>query len=134
MFGSHGNCEIGEEFLEKSLAIFREIGDEEGELKILLNCAQLNMSKNKLPDAFMYLRQCTQVFEEVRGSLGVNDQFKTSFLEESGAFPYEMLSTLLSTSGNFRDALYVEELGRARCISELMAEKYSIGTHISANP
>ena len=31
------------------------------------------------------------------------------------------------------DALYVEELGRARGLLDLMAEKYSIETHISVN-
>ena len=66
--------------------------------------------------------------------MGANDQFKTSFLEDSGIFPYKLLCTLLCDTGNARDALYVEELGRARGLSDLMAEKYSVETHISANP
>ena len=41
---------------------------------------------------------------------------------------------LLCNTGNPRDALYVEELGRARGLSDLMAEKYLVETHISANP
>ena len=41
---------------------------------------------------------------------------------------------MLCDTGNARDALYVEELGRARGLSDLMAEKYSVETHISANP
>ena len=66
--------------------------------------------------------------------MGANDQFKTSFLEDTGIFPYKLLCTLLCDTGNARDALYVEELGRARGLSDLMAEKYSVETHISANP
>ena len=66
--------------------------------------------------------------------MGANDQFKTSFLEHSGIFPYKLLCTLLCDTGKTRDALYVEELGRARGLSDLMAEKYSVETHISANP
>ena len=66
--------------------------------------------------------------------MGANDEFKTSFLEDSGIFPYKLLSSSLCDTGNVRDALYVEELGRARGLSDLMAEKYSVETHISANP
>ena len=66
--------------------------------------------------------------------MGANDEFKTSFLEDSGIFPHKLLSSLLCDTGNVRDALYVEELGRARGLSDLMAEKYSVETHISANP
>ena len=66
--------------------------------------------------------------------MGANDQFKTSFLENSGIFPYKLLCTLLCGTGKTRDALYVEELGRARGLSDLMVEKYSVETHISSNP
>ena len=66
--------------------------------------------------------------------MGANDKFKTSFLEHSGIFPYKLVRTLLCDTGKIRDALYVEELGRARGLSDLMAEKYSVETHISANP
>ena len=66
--------------------------------------------------------------------MGANDEFKTSFLEDSGIFPHMLLSSLLCDTGNVRDALYVEELGRARGLSDLMAEKYSVETHISADP
>ena len=63
--------------------------------------------------------------------MGANDEFKTSFLEDSGIFPHKLLSSLLCDTGN---ALYVEELSRARGLSDLMAEKYSVETHISADP
>ena len=66
--------------------------------------------------------------------MGANDEFKTSFLEDSGIFPHMLLSSLLCDTGNVRDALYVEELGRARGLSDLMADKYSVETHISADP
>ena len=45
-----------------------------------------------------------------------------------------MLSRLLCVTGNARDALYVEELGRARGLSEFMADKFSVENHISASP
>ena len=40
---------------------------------------------------------------------------------------------MLCNDGNFCDALYAEELGRARVLSESMADKFSAKTHISAD-
>ena len=57
-----------------------------------------------------------------------------SLLEEHGTFPYNLLTDSLRSIGKFGDALYVEELGRARVLAELMAEKYSVESHISADP
>ncbi|CAH3164862.1 unnamed protein product [Pocillopora meandrina] len=71
--------------------------------------------------------------EELRYFLGANDHFKTSLLEDSGIFPYKLLCTLLCNTGKTRDGLYVEEMGRARGLSDLMAEKYSVETHVPAN-
>ena len=89
---------------------------------------------NKIKDSLACLHLCIEKYEELRYFLGSNDQLKTSFLENSGIFPYKLLCTLLCKTGSTRDALYVEELGRARGLSDLMAEKYSVETHISANP
>ena len=81
-----------------------------------------------------YFQKAIENYKELRHFLGANDQFKTSFLEDSGTFTYRLLCNLLCATGNARDALYVEELGRTRGLSDLMAEKYSVETHISANP
>ena len=96
--------------------------------------AILYLFQNKVEDSLSCLQLCIEKYEELRSFLGANDQFKTSFLEHSGIFPYKLLCTLLCDTGKTRDALYVEELGRARGLSDLMAEKYSVETHISANP
>ena len=81
-----------------------------------------------------YFQKAIENYKELRHFLGANDQFKTSFLEDSGTFTHRLLCNLLCATGNARDALYVEELGRTRGLSDLMAEKYSVETHISANP
>ncbi|XP_022790431.1 tetratricopeptide repeat protein 28-like [Stylophora pistillata] len=41
---------------------------------------------------------------------------------------------MLCKAGKFRDALYIEELGRATVLAEFMADKYSLESHISADP
>ncbi|XP_058962221.2 tetratricopeptide repeat protein 28-like [Pocillopora verrucosa] len=112
----------------------RDIGDRRGEFEILQHYAILYLSQDKKEESLSCLYLCIEKYEELRYFLGANDQFKTSFLEHSGIFPYKLLCSLLCDTGNARDALYVEELGRARGLSDLMVEKYSVGTHISANP
>ena len=103
-------------------------------MKRLLIYAQLKLSQNRIQDSFLYLHQCIEKYEMLRVLLGVNDRFKTSFLEDSGAIPYTMFSVLLTVHGNPRGALYVEELGRARGLADLMAAKYSVETQISTDP
>ncbi|RMX47842.1 hypothetical protein pdam_00025945, partial [Pocillopora damicornis] len=129
-----GNYEASEVCLEKALSISRDIGDRRRVFQILQEYAVLYLFQNKVDDSLSCLQLCIEKYEELRSFLGANDQFKTSFLEHSGIFPYKLLCTLLCGTGKTRDALYVEELGRARGLSDLMAEKYSVETHISANP
>ena len=100
---------------------------------ILLGYAVLCLYQYKIKDSLLCLHLCIEKYEELRYFLGANDQFKTSFLEDSGIFPYKLLCTLLCYTGKIRDALYVEELSRARGLSDLMAEKYSVEMNTSAN-
>ena len=81
-----------------------------------------------------YLLQCIGKYEQIRTHLKGNSGFQISLLEKRGTFPYKLLTDLLCCNGKFRDALYVEELGRARVLSEFMADKYSVESHISADP
>ena len=129
-----GDYEASEVCLEKALSISRDIGDRKSVFQILQEYAILYLFQNKVEDSLSCLQLCIEKYEELRSFLGANDQFKTSFLEHSGIFPYKLLCTLLCGTGKTRDALYVEELGRARGLSDLMAKKYSVETHISANP
>ena len=129
-----GDYEASKVYLEKALSISRDIGDRRKAFQILLEYAILYLFQNKIEDSLSCLHRCIVMYEELRYFLGANDEFKTSFLEDSGMFPYKLLSSLLCDTGNAQDALYVEELGRARGLSDLMAEKYSVETHISANP
>nr|XP_058967506.1 tetratricopeptide repeat protein 28-like [Pocillopora verrucosa] len=129
-----GDYKVSEVCLEKALSISRDIGDRRKEFQILKCYAILYLTQNKIVDSLLCLDLCIEKYEELRSFLGANDEFKTSFLEDSGIFPYKLLCTLLCDTGNVRDALYVEELGRARGLLDLMAEKYSVETHISVNP
>ena len=118
VFRTVGDFEASEVRLEKALLIFRDIGDGRKEFDILLGYAVLYLYQYKIKDSLLCLHLCIEKYEELRYFLGANDQFKTSFLEHTGMFPYKLLCTLLCDTGNARDALYVEELGRARGLSD----------------
>ena len=133
VFRTVGDFEASEVCLEKALFISRDIGDGRNEFQILQSYSGFYFFQNKIKDSMSCLHLCIEKYEELRYFLGANDHFKTSFLEDSGIFPYKLLCTLLCGTGNTRDALYVEELGRARGLSDLMAEKYSVETHVPAN-
>ncbi|CAH3136627.1 unnamed protein product [Pocillopora meandrina] len=142
-FGSLGNLfkvigqyDKAKEYLQKALllSISRDTGDRRKEFEILKKYAILYLLQNKNKDTMSCLRLCIEKYEELRYFLGANDHFKTSLLEHSGIFPYKLLCNLLFDTGNARDALYFEELCRARGLSDLMVERYSVETHISANP
>ena len=134
VFRAVGDYEASEVCFEKALSISRDIGCRRKELEILKGYAFLYLCQKRIKECLSCLHLCIEMYEELRYFLGANDEFKTSFLEEFVTFPYKILCTLLCGSRNTRDALYVEELGRARGLSDLMAEKYSVETHISANP
>ena len=104
------------------------------EFRCLCQLTVLKLSQFNLKEATSYLLQCIGKFDTLRGFLKDNDHFKTSLLEEHGNFPYKLLSKLLSSTGKPRDALYVEELRRARGLADFMAAKYSVQELISGNP
>ena len=134
VYRSLGEYDVAEEYLEKARSISSDIGNTTMEFKILCSFSFLKLSQSKLQEAYLYLDQCIEKYEKLRNSLQENDQFKISLLEAHGTLPYKLLSFLLCATRNPRDALYVEELGRARVLADCMAGKFSLENHISVNP
>ncbi|XP_066015815.1 tetratricopeptide repeat protein 28-like [Pocillopora verrucosa] len=104
------------------------------EFQSLLGITVLKISQFEVVEAMKYLLQGIEKYEKIRTLQKGNSEFKISLLEKHGTFPYKLLTYLLCDTGKFRDALYAEELGRARVLAELMADKYSAESHISADP
>ena len=125
---------MAEEYLEKAWSISSDTGDIMEEFQTLWSFSLLKLWQSKFQEAYSYLYQCIEKYEKLRNFLQGNDQFKISFLEKYGTVPYKMLSILLCYTRNSRDALYVEELGRARVLADFMAGKFSLENHISVNP
>ena len=133
-FQSLGVYNVAEKYIKRAILISKNIGNNFNEFSCLCQLAQLKLSQFNLKEAISYLFQCIGKFDTLRGFLKDNDQFKTSLLEKHGNFPYKLLSKLLSSTGKTRDALYVEELRRARGLADFMAAKYSVEELISGNP
>ena len=134
LFQSFGECGKAADYLQKACLISSQIGDKMTEFQSLLRLTTLKISQSEAAEAMKHLLQCIGKYEQIRTHLKGNSGFQISLLEKRGTFPYKLLTDLLCCNGKFRDALYVEELGRARVLSELMADKYSVGSHISADP
>ena len=132
--GSLGEYDEAEDYLEKARSISSGIGDIMTEFRSLLSITQLKVSQSQVVEAKEHLLQCIGKYEQLRSFLKGNKEFEISLLEEHGSFPYHSLTTLLCNTGKFQDALYVEELRRARVLVECMAEKFSVESHISADP
>ena len=129
-----GKYDMAEEYLKQALLLSRDIGHNLNEFHCLCNLSVLKMSQFHPKEASSYLFQGIQKFETLRGFLKENDQFQISLLEEHGTFPYMFFSRLLSSTGKPQDALYVEELRRARGLADLMAARYSVQEQISSDP
>ena len=129
-----GKYDTAEEYLQQALSLSRDIGHNLKEFQCLCHLSELKASQCNLEEAFLHLFPAIQKFDNLRGFLKENDQFQISFLEEHGTFPYKFLSWLLSSTGKSQDALYVEELTRARGLADLMAARYSVQVQISSDP
>ena len=129
-----GEYDVAEEYLEKARSISSDFGNTMNEFQTLCSFSQLTVLQSKFQEAYLYLYQCIEKYEELRNFLQGNDKFKISLLEKHGTFPYKSLSKVLCHTRNSRDALYVEELGRARVLADGMAGNFSLENHISVNP
>ena len=122
-----------EEFLEKALSISKEVQDFCLELFSRDIFVRAKIPQGKKQEAFPHLFQSIQKCEDCRGFLKDNDEIKVLYSDACNS-PYKTLSNLFCAVGNPNKALYVEELGRARALSDMMAAQYPIERQISADP
>ena len=132
-FISHGEKIKGEEYLAKAISIATNIGDHEMEWMCYHNLALAKVSAETSQEAFPFLFKSVKKSEVCRGFLKDNDEFKILYSDKNMC-SLKLLSKLFFAAGNPKKALYAEEFGRARALSELMAAQYSVEKHISADP
>ena len=122
-----------EEHLEKALSIGKELHHFGIEFSCYKHFAMAKIPQGKKQEALPYLLQSVQKCEDGRGFLKDNDELKVLY-SDVHSFPYKKLSTLFCDIGNPNKALSVEELGRARGLSDLMAAQYSLEMPIATDP
>ena len=133
VFTSLGKNDKAEEYYEKALSICKNIGALDMEWSCSVNFAMAKISEQKSQEAFPYLFESVKKSEVCRGFLKDNDEFKILYSDKN-MIHLKVLSKLFCDTGNPEKALYVEELGRARALSDLMAAKYFVESEISADP
>ena len=133
LFISHDECAKAEEYLEKAVSIAKEARDFQTELFCYKEFAWAKIPQEKQQEAFRYLFESIKKCEDCRSFLKDNDEFKVLYSDAYNS-PYRDLSTLYCAVENPMKALYVEELGRARALSDLMAAQYSVERQISGDP
>ena len=135
LFLQLGQNDLAEEYLKKACLISSDVGDIREEFHALQSLSVVKCFQSKFEEAVSYLQQCIEKYEKLRDSVQGNEQFQVSLLEWTGVFPYKMLSRILCLTGkNPQDALYVEELARARCLADSMARNFTVKSHISSDP
>ena len=133
LYDSQGENVKAEEYLEKALSISKNIGALEMEWICCHNLAFAKLSEKKSQEAFPYLFKSVNKTEVCRRFLKDNDEFKVLY-SDTQMVSLKLLSLSFRDAGNFKKALYAEELARARALSDLMAAQYSVESHISADP
>ena len=130
-------CSLGEyvkakECLEKALVLegkYRNIENESLRHFILSVCMfEEGNTSEGISNAFVSLNKI-----EVVRRLQVHDKFKISYFDRM-VREYRMLSDCLCDADFPYEALYIEEFGRARALTDLMAARYSLGNEISVSP
>ena len=122
------------EYHEKALALSSEIGciDLQFSCHLFLTRDTIWLTGNN-DEGIPSLLASIKKSEEMLGFLRDHDQFKISFLDKH-AFPYKCLSALFVKTGNINEALYFEELRRARALADLMSAQYFVEQQTSVNP
>jgi CHAT domain-containing protein/tetratricopeptide (TPR) repeat protein len=110
-------------FYEQSLAIHRQMGNQQGEGEILHNLALTYLSLRKYAEAEQYLLSSLEVLDALReGNLSDPDKLA---LFETQRDVYEALQRTLIDQGRVEDALVASERGRARVLVEALANRVS---------
>ena len=133
LYISHGENVKGEEYLAKAISMSTNIGALEMEWMCYKNLALAKVSAEKSREAFPFLFKSVEISEVCRGFLKDNDEFKILYSDMTMS-SLKLLSKLFCDAGSPKKALFAEELGRARALSELMAAQYSVESQISADP
>ena len=124
LYLNFGQLDDSASYQERALQLLRDIGVREFESSVLCKLGAASFVCKQSPsEAVEYLSESISCSE--RESERLDDQTKLS-LREQRIGRYHVLFVILIYMGRLTDALLAAERGRARCLVDLMVEKYSI--------
>ena len=124
---------MAEEYFEKALTLLKNFSYAEIEFQCFLGLTFTKLSQEKSQEAFSCLSHlCFKKCDDLRRVNADSDHIKIS-LADKHVLAYQLLSRLFCDIGSTKNALSVEELGRARALADLMATQYCPEKPISAD-
>ena len=120
------------DYLERALAIYKDIGEIERELLTHLTISYCTIIDNT-HEAKSHFFASINNREVIRRFLKDHDQFKISYFDKTSSY-YRLMSQLLCLTGNPYEGLYTEEIGRGRALADLMSAQYSTQNERSVCP
>ncbi|XP_066022638.1 tetratricopeptide repeat protein 28-like [Pocillopora verrucosa] len=132
-YGSLGNAYQGQrqfkaaiQYHQRHLEIAKEVGDKTREACALSSVGIIYECLGKLQKAFFCYHSSVLLYNDIRASLQLNDQWKISFRNQHQS-AYESLWCVIIKQGKNIKALLAAEEGRAQALRDLMDAKYDPG-------
>ncbi|XP_066014981.1 tetratricopeptide repeat protein 28-like [Pocillopora verrucosa] len=111
------------ECYQRHLEISKEVGDRTGEACSLHSLGSSFECQGNLMMAFDYYHSSVELYDDIRASLHLNDQWKISYRDRHQS-AYKDLWRINLKQGQVVKALLAAEKGRAQALRDLMAAKY----------
>ena len=122
---------------ERALVLSRETGDVKREARLHILISTFCFLERNFPEAKLHfsasIKQSKVFLKDRKRSLKDDDRSKIKYFDDlSPVFP--VISYMLCLYGNPHEGFYIEEIGRARALEDLMSAQYSIENEISVSP
>ena len=114
------------ECFQRHLEISKEVGDKAGEACSLCSLGSSFECQGNLMMAFDCYHSSVQLYDDIRASLQLNDQWKMSYRNQHKS-AYKGLWRIILDQGQVVKALLAAEKGRAQALRDLMTTKYQPG-------
>ena len=120
------------ECYQRHLEISKEVGDKTGEACSLCSLGSSFECQGNLMMAFDCYYSSVELYDDIRASLQVNDQWKICYRNQHQV-AYKGLWRINLIRGQVVKALLATEKGRAQALRDLMVTKYLLGDSLTSS-
>ena len=118
-----GQFKTAIQYHQRHLEIAKEVGDKTGEAHSLCSLGIIFKCQGNLMMAFDCYHSSVQLYDDIRASLQLNDQWKISYRNQHQS-AYKGLWRIILIQGKVVNALLAAEKGRAQALRDLMDTRY----------